>query len=418
LTGLRFGFITTFYPPYNFGGDGIAVQRLARALVKWGHRVTVVHDVDAYNVLRAQDESAPPSSSDDGVEVIGLRSRLGALAPLLTHQLGRPLVNRRRILELLDQRQFDVINYHNISLIGGPEILAYGSALKLYMAHDHWLVCPTNVLWRHRRELCSEQQCLRCMLHYRRPPQLYRWTGLLDRRLEHVDVFIAGSEFSRRKHYEFGFPKQMEVLPYFLPAPETTTVATNSARPHQSPYFLFVGRLEDIKGADDLVIAIRDYPDADLLIAGEGGSRTSLEALSSGLDRVKFLGQMTEQDLRIYYRHALALIVPSRCFEVFPLVLIEAFRESTPVIARRLGPLPENVGLSGGGELFANREELLAAMKRVQQEPEYRNRLGRAGYETYISCWSDRVVIPQYLQIVRRAAEARQQIRVMNALAN
>src|ERR1700682_4580848 len=47
VRGLRFCFITTFYPPYNFGGDGIAVQRLARALIRRGHCVTVIHDVDA-----------------------------------------------------------------------------------------------------------------------------------------------------------------------------------------------------------------------------------------------------------------------------------------------------------------------------------------------------------------------------------
>jgi len=49
--GLRFCFLTTFYPPFNFGGDGIGIQRLAQGLVRAGHRVTVLHDVDAYNAL-------------------------------------------------------------------------------------------------------------------------------------------------------------------------------------------------------------------------------------------------------------------------------------------------------------------------------------------------------------------------------
>ena len=42
MSGLRFGFLTTFYPPYNFGGDGIGVQRLARGLVHAGHHVAVL----------------------------------------------------------------------------------------------------------------------------------------------------------------------------------------------------------------------------------------------------------------------------------------------------------------------------------------------------------------------------------------
>src|SRR6185503_12688951 len=48
---LRFCMITTFYPPYNFGGDGIFVYRLSNALAKLGHHVEVVHCQDSYLLL-------------------------------------------------------------------------------------------------------------------------------------------------------------------------------------------------------------------------------------------------------------------------------------------------------------------------------------------------------------------------------
>ena len=48
---LRFCMLSTFYPPYSYGGDGITLQRLARALVRAGHEVTVIHDADAYTSL-------------------------------------------------------------------------------------------------------------------------------------------------------------------------------------------------------------------------------------------------------------------------------------------------------------------------------------------------------------------------------
>ena len=51
MSGLHFCMFTTFYPPHSFGGDAIGMQRFARALVKRGHAVTVILDVDAYNVL-------------------------------------------------------------------------------------------------------------------------------------------------------------------------------------------------------------------------------------------------------------------------------------------------------------------------------------------------------------------------------
>ena len=169
--------VTTFYPPYNFGGDGMGIQRFSQALVRQGHHVTVVQDVDAYNQLSAGLEPAFQESSD-GVEVIRLRSRFGALSVLLTQQAGRPILQGRRIRRILNNGQFDVINFHNISLVGGPGVLGAGSALKLYMAHEHWLVCPSHVLWRHNREACSGRECLRCVLTYRRPPQLWRYTGI------------------------------------------------------------------------------------------------------------------------------------------------------------------------------------------------------------------------------------------------
>lgn len=412
---LRFCFITTFYPPYSLGGAGIAIQRMARALVQRGHHVAVIHDIDAFKVLHHNSgpiASAPP---DDGIEVVALRSRLGALAPIISHQLGRPLANRRRILEVLERGNFDVIIYSNISLIGGPEILAYGSGLKLYLAHNHWLVCPMHVLWRDNRELCTGRRCLRCTLRHYRPPQLYRWTGMLERNLDHIDAFIALSEFSRRKHREFGFSREMEVLPNFLPAPDAQGTET-TARPHERPYFLFVGRLEEIKGAQDLIRVFRDYADADLLIAGGGSYRSRLEALSNGNPRVRFLGRLEERDLRRYYRHALAAIVPSLCFETFGLVLIEAFRESTPVIARRRGPFPELLGQSKGGELFSDQAELLAAMGRIQGDAEYRNRLGQQGHHAYLQRWSADVVVPGFLEIVHRTAERCKRPGIADAL--
>ncbi|MEP6571598.1 MAG: glycosyltransferase family 4 protein [Gemmatimonadota bacterium] len=415
MTGLRFAFVTTFYPPYNFGGDGIGIQRLARGLVRAGHHVTVIHDVDAYNALHKGAEPAP-AQEPAGLEVIGLRSGVGTLSCLLTQQLGRPVLNGARLEQILDEGRFDVINFHNASLVGGPGLFRYGHALKLYMAHEHWLVCPTHVLWRNGKEVCTGRECVRCQLSYHRPPQVWRATGLLERELHHVDTFIAMSEFSRAKHREFGFPREMEVLPYFLPDPEQGGSSVGGERPHQRPYFLFVGRLEKIKGLDDVIPLFAEYPDADLLIAGDGEYAPTLRALGANLDRVKFLGRVGLDELRRYYEHAVALIVPSVCFETFGIILIEAFKQSTPVIARRIGPFPEIIEASGGGELFSTREELLAAMRRLQSDAAHRTRLARAGYQAFLERWSESAVIPRYLDIVRRTAERRQDAAVLEKL--
>jgi len=405
---LRFCHLTTFYPPHNFGGDGIGIQRLVRALAKRGHHNTVVHDVDAFSLL-AKGRDPGRASEPEGVEVIPLRSGVGALSPLLTQQLGRPLATRAKLERILAAGEFDVINFHNVSLIGGPGLLALGEAVKLYMAHEHWLVCPSHVLWRHNRELCTGRECLRCVLNFGRPPQAWRATKLLERSARHVDAFIAMSEFSRAKHREFGFEPDMQVVNYFLPdpAPGGEAAVAGEASPHARPYFLFVGRLEKIKGLDDVIPLFESFADADLLIAGDGEYAQPLRDLARDNLRVRFLGRIPVDELARYYRHSVALIVPSICFETFGIILIEAFRSRTPVIARRIGPFPEIIERARSGELFETQQELLAAMRKLLADPGARALAAQRGYQAFVEHWSESAVLPRYLDVVRRAAASK-----------
>jgi glycosyltransferase involved in cell wall biosynthesis len=362
--------------------------------------------VDAYQWLAARPQQA---DHQDGVDVIGLRSSLGVMSPLLTHQIGRPVVHGAKIAALIRDRKFDVVVFNNISLVGGPGLLAYGgSALKVYVAHEHWLVCPTHVLWRFNREPCDERHCLKCVLAYKRPPQAWRFTGALERQLSNVDLFIARSEFSRQKHREFGFAREMAVVPYFLPGDfPVQPDAARTSRPHDRPYFLTVGRLTRIKGVDSIIPVFRQYPDADLLIIGDGEEREALQTLAAGIPNVKFLGRIPNEDLRRYYEHAVAAIMPSLGYETFGIVLIEAFRYGTPVIARRIGPFPEIVAESNGGLLFSSSEELLAAMSLLQREPCKRDAFAINGYRACRERWSESVVIDRYLSLVQGALSAR-----------
>lgn len=417
MSGLRVCMVTTFYPPLNFGGDGIAVQRLSRALVGAGHDVTVLCSTDAYTALGGV-ASPGGAVDDDGVVVHRLETRAPALSLLLTQQTGRPLATRRRIRDALSRGRFDVINYHNVSLVGGPAVLADGDGIKLYTAHEHWLVCPTHVLWRYKREPCPARQCLRCTLVYRRPPQLWRYTGYLERQLVHVDTFIAMSDFSRAKHHEFGFPREMAVVPPLLEdAPPGASSGTSSGSPHPRPYFLYVGRLERLKGLDDVLPMVREYPDADFVIVGDGEHRAALERLAGGSERIRFVGRLPGGDVARYYAHAIAVVVPSEGYETFGFVAIEALQQSTPVLARRRGGLTEIVERSGGGELFDTAEQLREAMLRMQREPARRAALARAGRTAYVERWSARVVLPQYLALIEEAAHRRGARRVLDVLA-
>lgn len=389
---------TTFYPPYSFGGDAVGVQRMARALAARGHDVTVVHDEDSYLILGGKVQAEGPA---DGVRRIGLRARNGLLSNLMTQQLGRPVTHAARIREIIAAQKPDILWYNNTSLIGGPGLLPIGEGLKIYEAHEHWLVCPTHVLWRYGRELCDERHCLTCQLSYRRPPQLWRHTGILDRALGHMDLIIAKSEFSRAKHREFGLRHEMEVLPYFLP---DLPKLAEPYRGHPRPYFLFVGRLEKIKGLQDVFPAMDRYPGADLLILGDGDYAGELKRLAAGRSNIQFLGRKAPEELDGYYRGAEALIVPSVCYETFGIILIESFRLGTPVIARRLGPFPEIVERAGAGALFESEDDLVAAMKGIQADAQKRAVLSEAARAAFTGIWREDRVLAAYGAALARAA--------------
>jgi glycosyltransferase involved in cell wall biosynthesis len=400
----RFCMVTTFYPPRNFGGDGVAVQSLARALVRRGHQVTVICDDDAYRTLSG-NHSRPPVEVDDGVEVFRLRSWLGSLSVGLTQQTGRPIVHGAEIARILDEGRFDVVHFHNVSLVGGPALLAYGDGVKLYTAHEHWLVCPTHVLWRYGKEPCPSRDCVRCQLSYSRPPQLWRHTGLLERQLSSVNAFIAVSRFSRDKHHEFAFPRDMEIIPGFLRDPGYPP-PTRTA-PGERPYFLFVGRIEKLKGLDDVVQRFATFEDADLHIVGEGSQRAALELLAAGNPRVQFFGFQSGQELARQYEGAVALIAPSRGYETFGMSVIEAYSKGLPVLARHHGSYLELVEGSGAGATFVDADALEVEMRRLLADRARHAAMRERAYALFRSTYSEEAVLPRYLELIDRLERER-----------
>ena len=115
-------------------------------------------------------------------------------------------------------------------------------------------------------------------------------------------------------------------------------------------------------------------------------------------------GRKTPDELNAYYRGALGLIVPSVCYETFGIILIESFRLGTPVIARRLGPFPEIVERAGGGELFEAEDDLIAAMRDLQLQPNRRARQGMAARNAFLNIWHETPVLEAYGAALARAA--------------
>ena len=327
---LRFCMISIFYPPYSFGGDSIYLYRLCTELVKAGHEVDVIHCADSYHVFMSTvDVNAFPTS--DGITVHKLESGFGMLAPLLSHQLGRPMLRGEKVARILASKKYDVIHFHNISLFG-PAILktpAPYPAVRLYTAHEHWLVCPVNVLWKNNSHACDKPTCFSCSLRSKRPPQLWRYTPLLEQCVREIDLFLTPSHFCREMHRSRGFQQEMRVLPYFVPRVEREPDSAGES-PHSRPYFLFVGRLEKIKGVQEILHHFQGPGDYDLVVVGGGLYQRQLHEQAAGMPRVRFVGWLNPSDVGRYYRHAVAVVVPSVTYETFGIIIIEAFSHRTP----------------------------------------------------------------------------------------
>ncbi len=395
--------VTTFYPPSHFGGDALHAYRLTNALARRGHQVTVVSSDDAYVALggKEHDETFP---HEPGVVLEPISTGFPRAAALSTYLSGRPLLYASRLGDLFRERRFDVVHFHNVSLVGGPGILRYGSGVKLYTTSEHWLVCPMHVLFRDNRAPCLEPHCVRCSLSFRRPPQLWRFSRLLSDQIRHVDLFLAPSRFTIEAHRARGFEAPMRHLPHFLPASELDRSSVPPlTRLDGRPYFLFVGRLERLKGAHVLVDAFRTYRGADLVVAGEGEEEAELRRRAAGLDHVHFLGRVEQAQLGPLYSGAVALVVPSVGYEVFGLVLLEAFARGTPAIVNDLGALPEIVREARGGIVYRTRDELVAALERLQTAPAVRDELGAAGRDAWQRLWTEDRHLDGYFAAIEEA---------------
>jgi len=400
MTPLRICMVTTFYPPYHFGGDAMYVYRLTEALAERGHKVDVVHSVDAYRLQHPADPEVA-FTHHRNVSRHPLETRRPRLAALASHQLGGPALYRARLREVLE-RGYDVIHYHNVSLLGAPGILEMGHApVKLYTANEYWLICPTHVLFAFDREACTERRCLACTLRYKRPPQAWRYTGALGRALRQVDRILVPSRFALEQHRLQRIDRPLVHLPYFIPSPAPVDASSGPDVPvPDRPFFLYVGRLEKLKGVQDVLRLFADYREADLVIVGAGSYETTLREQARGLSHVRFLAKVHPAALAAIYRKAVAVLVPSLCYETFGLTAAEAMSHGTPAIARRIGALAENVEQSGGGLTFTTLEECRAAMERLRTQPALRDALGRRGAEAVRTVWSVEAHLAQYLEIV------------------
>lgn len=393
---MKFCMLTSFFGRHSFGGDAVYVDRLSRALLRRGHEVTVVYSEDAFQALRGSSPEAP-YTKPDGLRLKPLRVPRQPFPLLLSHQLGRPIGMQEALREALGGESFDVLHFHNISMLGGPGILSMpveGKPIRLMTAHEFWLVCERSVLWKNGNETCHEPACIECSLRAGRPPQWWRKFDAWREQLERLDLLLTPSEASAFIHAKRGLRRPMEVLPYFVGRDWLAEVPT----PNGNAYFLFAGRLVREKGLAQAIEAMRLFPEVELWIAGSGPEEAALRG--NAARNIRFLGRLGEAELRNVYRGAIATLIPSEMVETFGYVALESMAVGTPVVVKELGALPELVAQSGGGIVYTGVGQMREAMAQLLENSDLRARLGSAGRNAALRLWNEERHIEHYLKLL------------------
>jgi len=400
---LRFAIVTTNYPPYAQGEDGLSMQWLARALALRGHAVEVVHDTDTFRAKTGQMPELP--ARDHGIKVHRLRGGraqpFGALRARLSRQ---PPAYTERLQDILSGR-FDVIHFHDVAPIGGSALWSIGAGVKLQSVEDYWMVCPKRDLVPRPGQTCQTQSCTRCLLRHGmmpspRPADDLEPGGVATA----IDAFLVQSRSAHLTHRKAGFGYAMNVVPPFIPG-SAPLLKTAEAPIHDRPFFLYDGPLTTGAALPETISQFSEDIDADLLVMGRGPEASTVRRIARQRSNVKFLGPRPPVARQALIREALAVVMPRKDGGRVPLSALSASREGTPIITPdNNGAGAEFVTETGGGYRYATLPELRAIYYRLAHDPRHAADLGRKAFSGHARLWREDVAIDMYFDVIRDVA--------------
>jgi len=255
--------------------------------------------------------------------------------------------------------------------------------------HDYKLTCPVyshvsngeaceacggKHFWKALPRRCNQDSLSRTALSVL---ESYVSRALGDNR--EIDHFIAVSNFLRRKMTEHRVvaPTDISTVHNFVDA--------NKFEPatEQGNYIFYFGRLESIKGVETLIEAMRPLSDIDLYLAGEGSLRGPMEKQiqEEKLNHIHFIGFQSGSELYDWVRGSVCTVLPSECYEICPMTVLESYACARPVIGAEIGGIPELVSEGEDGFLFPS-GNVEGLRDRIVQMIDHRHRaveMGRIG---------------------------------------
>lgn len=305
----------------------------------------------------------------------------------------------------------DIVHAHNVwmRLSPAPLLAARQAGIPVVMTvHDYHLVCPRKWMITGADEPCASGIGPRCLVSNCRgrpegwsalPYNWLRWLKVVAHRTmlrRWVDVFVAPSQ-----HLASWLATSMgltgvRTVPNFAPLPEGRWERPAGA----AEIILFSGRLSREKGVhlllDAMPIVLGLRPHVVLEVAGDGPCRRDLESRAERLGvwgSVRFLGALPRTQLHDALSRALVVVLPTLWMENCPVSVLEAMARARPVVATRIGGLPELVRHGETGILFerGNTRELAAGITGLLTAPARARAFGERAAVLHRELYSPRV---------------------------
>jgi glycosyltransferase involved in cell wall biosynthesis len=351
-------------------------------------------------------------------EIAGWSATRRATLPLrvIWSKAGEQLTARA-----IDRFRPDVAHFHNTFPLLSPAALrtAHRSTAVVQTVHNFRALCPAATFFR------SGAPCEECL--GRLPLPAIRHACYRDSRsasatlvamisvhraagtwTHAVDRFLFPSAFAMAKHVEAGWH------PGKLGVKYNTAADSGGLREGAGRGFVCLTRFTPEKGAELLLDAWKvAFPagEEELLLIGAGDDEARIQRDAAGVPGVRLTGRLRHDDALEHLSGARALLLQSRCYEVFPRAVAEAYSAGVPVIAPRLGALPELVEDGVTGLLFesGSAHSLASAIERIASSDELVIELGRnarAAYEAkYSPARTTADLLAHYEVAMRRAGE-------------
>jgi len=342
---------TGIFPP-DIGGPASYVPRIAKALVERGHTVEVITLSD--------------TPHDDGPYpfVVQRIPRGMARVPRMARTIAR-IAQAARRAEVVFANGLFVEAVLACGLVRRPLVTKVVGDLA-------WERATLN---RQTADGLEDFQRRRQNLRVEMVKWLRAW---VTRRAQHV---IVPSQFLADIVAQWGVERERVSVIYN--APDVSVAQSVDLPRFEGRTIVNVGRLIPLKQLDALLRAIQGMPQVRLIVAGDGPSRDSLEREATRLglgSRAIFLGAVSREAVAGLLRMA-DLFVLNSTHEGLPHVVLEAFAAGTPVLATRVGGMPEVVehGVSGWLIPSGDEAELGRAIHVLLEDPALRERLREGG---------------------------------------